>query len=65
MIGPYSDKFGFTQPDLDLILEVFDVHNHADIIRDWYNGYSYGGQTILGGKRYFQKNTRMVIPSAW
>jgi hypothetical protein len=46
MIGPYSDKFGFTQPELDLILEVFEVHSHADILRDWYNGYSYGGQTI-------------------
>ncbi|MFH0968395.1 MAG: AAA family ATPase, partial [Methanobacteriota archaeon] len=46
MIGPYSDKFGFTQPEVDLILEGFDIYGHADIIRDWYNGYSYGGQTI-------------------
>jgi hypothetical protein len=46
MIGPYSDKFGFTQPDVDLLLEVFDTHSHAEIIHDWYNGYSYGGQTI-------------------
>jgi hypothetical protein len=46
MIGPYSDKFGFTQPELDLILDIFEAHSHTDIIRDWYNGYSFGGQTI-------------------
>jgi hypothetical protein len=46
MIGPYSDKFGFTEPEMDLILEAFDAYNHSDIIRDWYNGYSFGRQTI-------------------
>lgn len=46
MIGPYSDKFGFTQPEVDLIMSAFCTENHTDSIRDWYNGYSYGGNTI-------------------
>ena len=46
MIGPYSDKFGFTQPEVDLILKEFSAERHSDIIRDWYNGYAFGGDTI-------------------
>jgi len=46
MIGPYADKFGFTDPELSLILSAFQAEDHAAIIRDWYNGYSFGGHTI-------------------
>lgn len=46
MIGPYADKFGFTEPELALILSAFQAEDHAAIIRDWYNGYSFGGHTI-------------------
>ncbi len=46
MIGPFSDKFGFTQPEVDKILDDFNIPDKADIIRDWYNGYVFGGQTI-------------------
>jgi hypothetical protein len=46
MIGPYADKFGFTEPELSLILSAFQAEDHAGIIRDWYNGYSFGGHTI-------------------
>ncbi|MCA1915179.1 AAA family ATPase [Methanospirillum hungatei] len=46
MVGPYADKFGFTSYEIDLILTAFHVEDHADIIRDWYNGYSFGGHTI-------------------
>jgi hypothetical protein len=46
MIGPFADKFGFTVPEVDLILTAFHAEAHADTIRDWYNGYSFGGHTI-------------------
>ena len=46
MIGPYADKFGFTEPEVALILTAFQAEDHAEIIRDWYNGYSFGGHTI-------------------
>ena len=46
MIGPYADKFGFTEQEVSRILTVFNVKEHADIIRDWYNGYSFGGNII-------------------
>ena len=46
MIGPFADKFGFTQPEVDLILKAFHAEIHASIIQDWYNGYSFGGHTM-------------------
>jgi len=46
MIGPYADTFGFTEQEVSSILTAFQVEDHADIIRDWYNGYSFGGHTI-------------------
>lgn len=46
MIGPYADKFGFTEAEVDLILSSFHAEEHAVTIRDWYNGYSFGGNTI-------------------
>ena len=29
-----------------LLLSTFQAEDHAGIIRDWYNGYSFGGHTI-------------------
>ena len=46
MIGCFSDKFGFTEPEIESILSAFHAENHGEIIRNWYNGYSYGGQII-------------------
>jgi hypothetical protein len=34
MIRPFSDEFGSTQPEVDLIPEAFDACGHADLIRD-------------------------------
>lgn len=46
MISPFADKFGFTEPEIELILTAFKAEGHAEIISDWYNGYSFGGHTI-------------------
>ncbi len=37
-----SEYFGFTQEEVDQILENFDVKNLADQIRVWYDGYHFG-----------------------
>ncbi len=44
--GPYADKFGFTQEDVDQILVSFHMQELAEPIQKWYNGYDFGGVTI-------------------
>ena len=43
--GPFADKFGFTQDEVDKLLSDFDAPELGDPIRKWYNGYSFGGVT--------------------
>jgi len=44
--GPFADKFGFTQPEIDRLLLDFALPELAPAMRDWYNGYDFGGVTI-------------------
>lgn len=44
--GPFADKFGFTQSELDKILVDFELQNLQAPMQEWYNGYNFGGQTI-------------------
>jgi len=44
--GPFADKFGFTQPELDKILVDFSLPELAEPMQTWYNGYNFGGHTI-------------------
>ena len=37
-----NEYFGFTQSDVDLILEDADAVQHAEKIREWYDGYHFG-----------------------
>ena len=37
--GVYADKFGFTEEEVAKIMTDFDVADHAEDIRKWYNGY--------------------------
>lgn len=43
---PISRMFGFTQEDIDTILNDFALVDHREVIREWYDGYSFGDQTI-------------------
>lgn len=47
IIFEYADKFGFTESKVSQILTAFQAEDHADIIRDWYNRYSFGGHIIF------------------
>jgi len=42
----FSDKFGFTQPEVDELLAAYDLINKGDEIKQWYNGYRFAGTTI-------------------
>lgn len=44
--GPFADKFGFTQAELDRVLTDFALPELAEPMQAWYNGYDFGGHTI-------------------
>lgn len=44
--GPFADKFGFTQMEVDQLLIDFKLPELAEPVREWYNGYDFGGVTI-------------------
>ncbi len=38
----FSDKFGFTQPEMEKMLEYFKISYRLPEIEKWYNGYKFG-----------------------
>lgn len=42
----FSDKFGFTEEEVESILSYFNVIDEASRFKEWYNGYIFGNTTI-------------------
>lgn len=42
----FSDKFGFTQQEVDNFLTYYKLEDKKLEIREWYNGYIFGNNTI-------------------
>ncbi|GBU20151.1 hypothetical protein R80B4_00026 [Fibrobacteres bacterium R8-0-B4] len=42
----YSEYFGFTQNEIDAMLEYYGLTDKKDIVRDWYNGYLFGNTEV-------------------
>ena len=42
----YSDKFGFTENEVNGILKNNDIEEKLEIIKKWYNGYTFGNNII-------------------
>ena len=42
----YSDKFGFTEEEIEKILSYFNVIEERDEFKRWYNGYIFGDTVI-------------------
>ncbi len=43
----FSDKFGFTEAEVQAILRHYDLNGREmDDVRSWYDGYRFGGTTI-------------------
>ncbi|GHV79700.1 hypothetical protein AGMMS49944_14910 [Spirochaetia bacterium] len=38
----YTEYFGFTQEEVTEILGFYRLESHADMIKDWYDGYLFG-----------------------
>lgn len=42
----YSDKFGFTEKEVENILRDYSLAGYMDEVKNWYNGYQFGNTTI-------------------
>ena len=42
----FSTSFGFTEPEVERLLDKAGLLGHRDAVRDWYNGYVFGGTVI-------------------
>ena len=42
-----KDCFGFTEPEVEEMAAYFGQESRLDGIRQWYNGYIFGGDTII------------------
>lgn len=38
----YNEYYGFTQQDVDKLLEYAEIEEKADLIKEWYDGYNFG-----------------------
>ncbi len=43
----YKDKFGFTETEVEEMAEYFDLTSHMDDIKNWYDGYIFGIDTVI------------------
>jgi hypothetical protein len=42
----FSDKFGLTEEEVFSLLHYYKEENKIKNVREWYNGYTFGGNTI-------------------
>ncbi|MHC6204505.1 AAA family ATPase, partial [Breznakiellaceae bacterium SP9] len=42
----YAEWFGFTPEEVDTLLHFYHLESHADMVRDWYNGYLFGNTEV-------------------
>lgn len=42
----YDEFFGFTDTDVDEMLDFYGLSSSKDIVRDWYDGYRFGGVDV-------------------
>ncbi|WP_375327364.1 AAA family ATPase [Candidatus Tisiphia endosymbiont of Nemotelus uliginosus] len=42
----FSEFYGFTQAEVDELLTIVPTKTSPDQIKDWYNGYTFGGRII-------------------
>lgn len=42
----YDEYFGFTNSDVDELLEFYGLSSYKDVVRDWYDGYCFGNTEV-------------------
>lgn len=43
---PMCTSFGFTQEETDRMLDDYSMSNQKEAVKQWYNGYLFGGKTV-------------------
>ncbi len=61
----FSDKFGFTEEEVIKISDYYDMGNKIDSIREWYNGYTFGNNTIYNPFSIINFTIKRVLESYW
>ena len=66
-----NEYFGFTQTDVDRLLKDADCQEHADDIKNWYDGYHFGDLDVycpwdvMNYLRDLQRNPKAKPASYW
>lgn len=66
-----DEYFGFTQKDVDQLLADTDAPDHADDIKNWYDGYHFGDfdvycpWDVMNYLRDLQRNPKALPSSYW
>ena len=66
-----NEYFGFTQADVDQILQDADLTDHADAVKAWYDGYHFGDLDVycpwdvMNYLRDLQRNPKAKPASYW
>ena len=42
----FSEYFGFTQEEVDRMLEEYDLVENRNLVKNWYNGYKFGNTEV-------------------
>jgi hypothetical protein len=42
----YDEYFGFTEEDVNGLLDYYGLSEYADTVKEWYNGYQFGGVSV-------------------
>ncbi len=42
-----ADKFGFTETEVEEMLDYYSLSKKLDVVRDWYNGYLFGDRVVI------------------
>jgi hypothetical protein len=61
----FGDKFGFTEEELKELLEYYALIEKSEDIKNWYNGYVFGGKIIYNPwsvLNYIEKNKEGFMP---
>ncbi|MDI3480666.1 MAG: hypothetical protein PWQ97_321 [Tepidanaerobacteraceae bacterium] len=45
--NPFADKFGFTEEEVEDILNYYNMDANIDDVKEWYNGYIFGEGTVI------------------
>ena len=61
----YSDKFGFTEAEVQNLLNNYGMEERYEEVRDWYNGYTIGNDRIYNPYSLLKYIAEEELISGW